>query len=327
MSPKPRTAGRKLWLPAAAGAGVLGVGIVAAVAMRPGTDAPAASKPAAEAPSAGEGAIAIVPTPDTAEVSFDGRVVAAKRVVMKRGASTTVVVRAPGYAEVRRTLVAGDGEHTETLQLAPVSRFEGVWRMADGDLRAFARQAERVDVFKLDAVSGPRRFFRHYAFATADHGVAFATDEEMVDSRAPDDPSCHLAVHVEYRYDPDADTLELHRDRVKVDLVDGHCIVRSHDPETSALVRVDEPRETHELAPPAGLPPANAKPTSKKLQTVKKPSKVIPFDTVGKKPPSPYTNTKQAPVENIFQAGDSQQAQNPPAQVNEPVQAPRGQKN
>jgi len=45
--------------------------------------------------------------------------------------------------------------------------------MASGELRALAREGERVDVFKLDAVAGPRRFFRHYAFVAADHGIAF----------------------------------------------------------------------------------------------------------------------------------------------------------
>src|SRR5258706_704828 len=126
--------------------------------------------------------------------------------------------------------------------------------MASGELRALAREGERVDVFKVDAVTGPKRFFRHYAFVAADHGVAFANDEEMVDNRAPDDPSCHLGVHVEYLYDPDADTLELHRDKVKVDFNGGHCVVHSHDPETTPLARVDQAHDTSVLEPPAGIP-------------------------------------------------------------------------
>jgi hypothetical protein len=228
---------------------------------------------------------------------------------------------------VRRTLEAGDGERTETVQLAPVSRFEGVWRMASGELRALAREGERVDVFKVDAVAGPRRFFRHYAFVPADRGIAFANDEEMVDQRAPDDPSCHLAVHVEYRYDADADALALRRDLVKIDFVDGHCVVRSHEPETTALVRVDQPHDTNVLAPPAGLPAQKPRAVTK---TLKKQPKVLPldvaksrpFDAPGKAPPSQFTNTKQQAVDNIYQ-GDSQQAANAPGpQVNAPVQVP-----
>ena len=148
----------------------------------------------------------------------------------------------------------------------------------------------------------------------------------MTDPRAADDPSCHLAVHVEYRYDPEADTLELRKDKLVVDLVSGHCVVRSHDPEVSQLARVDQAHETHVLEPPAGKAPDLTKSDVKKPIPKKLSKKVVPldpqtsFNTVGKKLPPPV-NTKQAPVDNIFQANDSQQAQNAPAPQAQP-QAP-----
>src|ERR1043165_7149857 len=54
-----------------------------------------------------------------------------------------------------------------------------------------------------------------YEFVRAERGVAFAVDDEIVDSRAPNDPACHVKVHVEYRYDPNGDVLEQRRDKVK----------------------------------------------------------------------------------------------------------------
>ena len=298
-------------MPAIAGVGVLGVGVVAVIAMRPGSDEP--TKPAAAAPrELGDGAITVVTTPETAQVSFDGHVVTSKRLVAKPGTSASIVVRAPGYGEVERTVTADANDKTETVELQPVTRFNGVWRMADGELRALAREGDRVDVFKVESVTGPRKFFRHYAFVLADKGVAFANDEEIVDSHAPDDPSCHIAAHVEYRYDPAADTLELHKDKVKIDFANGHCVVHSHDPETSALARVDNARDSDVVEPPAGKVLVKKAPPAKTV-VPKKQTAVIPLETTGKKPPSPYTNTKSAPTDNIFQ-NDSQQAQNAPPQ-------------
>jgi len=207
-----------------------------------------------------------------------------------------------------------------------VSRFDGVWRMPDGQLRALERKGDQVDISKLDAVTGPRKFFRHYGFVAAEHGVAFASDEEMVDPRAADDASCHLSVHVEYRYDPDADQLALRKDKLVVDFVDGHCVVRSHDPDTSQLGRVDQAHENHVIVPPAGqAPKLDVKPIPKK-PSQKLSKKVVPldpqtpFNSVSKQTPR-TVNTKQQAVDNVFQGGDGQQAQNAPAQP-QPQQAP-----
>ena len=62
-----------------------------------------------------------------------------------------------------------------------------------------------------------REFFKNYKFAPADKGIAFAADDEVVDPRKPDDPRCHVPVHVEYRYDPQEDVLEQRREKVKID--------------------------------------------------------------------------------------------------------------
>src|SRR5207249_6622956 len=126
-------------------------------------------------------------------------------VTAEPGAHVEIIVRKPGYLSVQRTAMAGEPATKLELELDSVIRFQGVWRLASGELRAFERHDERVDVSKLDEVSGPRHFYRHYSFAPADAGIAFGGDEEIVDPRAPDEPSCHVAVHVEYRYDQTLD--------------------------------------------------------------------------------------------------------------------------
>jgi serine/threonine-protein kinase len=121
ITAKPRPAGRKLWLPAAAGAGVLGVGVIAAIAMRPG-NSDDRGKPAIETHAAGDSAITVVASPDTAEVSFDGRVVPAKRVVLKRGASTSVVESDAGPAGSKR------GSARSTRTNVSCTRSSARWR-------------------------------------------------------------------------------------------------------------------------------------------------------------------------------------------------------
>ena len=72
----------------------------------------------------------------------------------------------------------------------------------------------------------------------------------------------------------------------------------------------------------------------KQSQIDKKSAANGPFDTVGKKPTSPYTTTKSSAVDNIRQANDPpSQAQiipqpkpaDPPIQTAEPQQAPQQQ--
>jgi tRNA A-37 threonylcarbamoyl transferase component Bud32 len=341
---------RTMIVPAVAGGGVLALAVVAFIAVRGGTDKPPSphtTDPAAQPAQPGTVTIDITSTPAAAEVRQGDRVVGKTPVALhlSPGATAEIVVTKPGYLAEQRTIIAKTSASVEQIPLVLVTRFEGVWQLPNGELRAFERRNDQVDVSKVDEVAGPRHFYRHYDLVTAVEGIAFASDEEFVDERAPDDPKCHIRVHVEYRYLPSEDTLELRRDNLKIDLVEGHCVVTARDVATKKLVRADTGRDTREVLAPAGVPPG------KSALKPRKASKVLPldpkaavqqkidaaanaakkkldqatafknkldaqakanaFDTVGQKPTSPYTNTKNQPADNIYQ-GDSQQAQNPP---------------
>jgi serine/threonine-protein kinase len=316
-APPPR-AGKRPWLPAVAGAGVLGVGVVAAVALRPGSEAaPAAPPPAHD----DEPTIQLTSTPDQAQVLVGGQAAGTTplSIHLARGASADVTLRKAGYLEAHRSVTA-----SAAFELTPVTGFEGVWRLPQGELRALAREGDRVDVFKLDTVTGPRRFYRHYAFAPADHGAAFASDEEIVDARAPDDPSCHVAVHVEYRYDPNGNTLELRREVAAIGFAGGHCVVNERRTETSALVRADGEADVHETPAPAG---------DVKVIRKRPPKKAPPKQdlTTGPAPNSPLADKKQNDNDLGQQKavdipqGNMEQAANPPPQP-APKSRPIGKK-
>jgi tRNA A-37 threonylcarbamoyl transferase component Bud32 len=202
-------------------------------------------------------ALAITTTPEGALVTLDQQLAGVAPITLHvaKGAKLDLRVAKPGYVIDHRTLAAGDSDSAMALQLGAVVRFEGVWRLPNGELRAFARTGDRVDVSKLEAVTGPRTFFRHYSFVDAPTGIAFADDEEVVDPRAPDDPACHQPVHVVYRYDAQHDTLVLDRPTVDVDFVAGHCVEHGQRTETVELVRVDGTRDApEELPAPVGVP-------------------------------------------------------------------------
>ena len=340
---------RAMVVPALAGAGVLGFAIVAFLMVRGGADRPRSETTADEEASAadrnspggqpaGTRRIDVISTPPGAEVRQGVRVIGATPMPLyvKPGASMAIIVTKPGYLPEERTVSAKADGSVEPFSLLAITRFEGVWRLPNGELRAFERRGEQIDVSKLDDVDGPKQFYRHYGLVTADQGVAFASEEEVVDPRAPDDSGCHLRVRVEYRYTPSDDVLELRRERVKIDLVEHHCVVRSRTVDADRLVRVDAGHDPADISAPAGAP-------SQAGQRARKPGKVLPidpkaavqqkldakassnaFDTVGKRPTSPYTTTKNRPVDNIYQ-GDSQQAQNPPQPQPQTQVAPQHQ--
>jgi tRNA A-37 threonylcarbamoyl transferase component Bud32 len=300
-APPPR-AGKRPWLPAVAGAGVLGVGVVAAVALRPGSEAAPAAPP-----PAGEDTIQLTSTPEQAQVLVAGQPAGTTplSIHLARGATADVTVRKAGYLEAHRSVTA-----SAAFELAPVTGFEGVWRLPQGELRALAREGDRVDVFKLDTVTGPRRFYRHYAFVPAEHGAAFASDEEIVDARGPDDPSCHVAVHVEYRYDPDANALELRREVAAIGFAGGHCVVNERRTEASELVRADGERDVHETPAPA---------VDVKVIRKRRPKRPPP-----KQPPAPKQDLTQLGTKGQqYNALDnSEQAANPPPPQQQAPNAP-----
>jgi hypothetical protein len=277
----------RLWIPAAAGAGVLGLSVAAIVALRgghaPTRTAASASPRVDRAPG-----VTIQSAPPGAELRLDGRVVGTTpaTVELTAGAPRALELRKPGFASVQAELAAGAAP--PVFQLAELRGFEGVWMVPGVGLRAFERSGEQVAISKLDAVDGPRTFFRRLAFEPAERGVTFATSEDIVDGRAPAEPSCHVPARVEYHYDPASDTLALRRERVAIDFVAGRCVRRSATLSPPLeLVRADRRSDTErEAVPPVGKPITSA--FAQKTNTTPiapKPSK--------KAPPTKKAQTKQ----------------------------------
>src|SRR5262249_42530401 len=151
-----------------------------------------------DAPPPGTVAIAIVSVPAHAQVLVGDRVIGETptQIHLAPGATKPVLVRKAGYVPEHREVTAGQPNSHGDLVLDEIKQFQGVWQLATGELRVFERAGDQVDVYKLQAVSGAREFYRHYAFVPSDRGVAFAIDEEMIDQRAPGDASCHVSAHV-----------------------------------------------------------------------------------------------------------------------------------
>ena len=305
---------RKLWLPAVAGAGVLGVAVIVAVGARPSHDSPA--RPAAV--PADSITVAVESEPANAEIRVDGQLrgKTPKQLAIKARESVDVLVSKPGYLAEKRTVTATIPTIVD-VRLAEVTRFKGVWRLANGELRAFERNGDQVDVYKLEEVAGRRAFFKHYPFTATDIGVAFASEDEIVDPRAPDDARCHVRVRVEYRYDPERDTLEQLRDNVVIDVKDGSCVVRSREVQPTTLARVDTPTDTVRVEAPVGVPvKAKPKPAPKAANGNKKALSKLDVTKTATKPTQAYTGAKQPPDSSLGQQNlPPQQAQQ---QINEP---------
>ncbi|HEY1547140.1 MAG TPA: serine/threonine-protein kinase [Kofleriaceae bacterium] len=278
---------QRAWLAPALGVGVLALaGAIAVVTLHHNT-APAQA-PAAAQPPANTVAIPVTTSPDGALVSVDDKLVGPAPVTLHvpRHETIVVAVTKPGYLAQTLHLGTGDNDADSPLavHLAAVTRFEGVWRLPTGELRALRRRDDSVEISKLDAVDGPRRFFRRYAFVETARGTAFASDDEVVDPHAPDDPTCHQPVHIVYRYDAQTDVLELDQPIVDVSFIAGHCVAKATTVQTSALARVDAPSETEHLPAPVGI-----------VRTSKsRPKQQAAQKTVAKKP-TPLLPAKNAP--------------------------------
>ncbi len=245
---------RRPWIPAVAGLGVLGVAIGGVIAARGGSnhDQPAAHGDD-DVAAAGTVAIDISSTPDHALLSIGDRLVGATphAIHVAPNSAVELTVRKPGYLPDHHTMTSGTTDSVLALTLGEVTRFKGVWKLPNGELRAFERSADQVDVFKLDEVAGERRFYKHYAFVDAVAGIAFAADDELV-GPVRDDPACHVPIRVEYRYDAAADTLVVRRPKLVFEVVGGHCVPQSHEIETGTLTRVDGGHDTIEVLARAG---------------------------------------------------------------------------
>ncbi|MFT3699820.1 MAG: protein kinase [Kofleriaceae bacterium] len=303
-------------------------------------------KPATAPPAVDPSAIAVdvTSTPAGALVSLDGKVMGATPMTLHvaKRAHVELDIAKPGYLATHRPFEAGDESTELAVNLGAVTRFEGVWKLPNGELRAFERNGDRVAVSKLASVDGKRELYKQYPFVAIDKGVAFALDDEVIDPRAPDDKSCHVTVHVEYRYDAARDQLQLVRPVAKIDFVDNQCVTRGQTISTEVLTRVDAAKDTVDVPAPAGdlgkLSKMSVPPSKKPIaQKATKPDKtqVLPFKqatvNTGKKsktaqvqdldePPTnalPQTNAPDIPQTQVKPTPPTQQRQ-APQQVGNP---------
>ncbi|HVK88245.1 MAG TPA: serine/threonine-protein kinase [Kofleriaceae bacterium] len=297
----------RLWVPAAAGAGVLGMSIAAVLALQGGEDDPPRREPelAPSAAPAGTAPFELLTAPPGAEVRRGGKLLGTTPIALDVAPSERfhVELRKPGYETITTEVSGKRAPFSSAYGLTEIAGFEGVWTLPGGQLRAFRRTGDRVAINKLDTVDGAQTFFRHLDFVAAETGVTFATSEEVIDPRAPNEPSCHIPHRVEYHYEPATDAFELRRERVVVDLVGGSCVKRSAalDPPIK-LARADRRSETERVT----LPPVG-KPVFEK----KKPAKSAPVKSA-----TNAKNAKQKAFEAVQNAdtpsGPQPQAANPP---------------
>jgi serine/threonine-protein kinase len=305
----PPSGNHKLMMPAVVGSSVLGVALVVVLTTRDRE-----TKPHRPAPAVVAGhAVSITTTPSDAEVRTDHVLgVTPFTLELADGRPLAVTLAKPGYLAKQVSI-----EQSAHFDLDVVTQFQGVWRMETGELRAFERRDDEVTVFKLREVAGEREFFKNYKFTAAQQGVVFASDDEVIDQRAPNDPRCHVPVRVEYHYDPAGDVLEQKRDKVSIDFVHGSCVVRSRVAETTPLVRVDAAHETVEISAPAGN--FGTTKTAKKKVLAVDPTPSKSAQNVTKKPTATYNDPgemagKQAPIDTNAQIAPQPNAP-PPSQV------------
>jgi len=267
-------AARRAVVPAAIGAGVLGVSIIGVLAVRGAGGGEAATT-----------RVAIASQPAGATVVLDGEIVGAtpRTLDVDRARAHTIELRKPGYLPAARQLDPAGG--ALAIELASVSGFDGVWQLPDGRLRRFKRTGERVDVYARDAIAGTDGASHTYDFTTAERGVAFAGTEVVADERSSD-PSCRIAHGVDYRYEPGTpETLTVALERVGVAVTDGHCVVTTRAPGAPlALRRVDKVDlgEVRYSEAPIGMP--QEPPAKKRPRLAQKspnpPPAPIPNDTM-----------------------------------------------
>ncbi|MBK9032008.1 MAG: protein kinase [Myxococcales bacterium] len=220
--------GRARWIGGAGAAVLLAGGAVLVLgrdAARPPGGAPApAPKPVITA------GVAIVTSPAGAIVTRGGQRVGETPVTVPAATGETVAIELslPGYVAVARQLTVGDGPAELRVDLARASGFDGVWRLPEGELRAFERRDDQVAGFRLRAPGDPREFLRFFTFAPARPGaVAFTATEPFVVEEAPDEPSCNIPLRAEYVYRPADDQLEVRRERAKYTVAGGRCTLEA----------------------------------------------------------------------------------------------------
>ncbi len=336
---------RSMVAPAAAGIGVLALVVVGFVVVRDGKD-PSVDAPRASASRISDGfvRIQVITQPAAATVMRDDKLVGSSPATLevRPGAPLTIRITKPGYRPIVEVITPAMLILTKDVlvrrDLQAITGFEGVWAMPSGQLRAFQRVGESIEVYKLATVTGEREFWRRFELVepTAPGEVVFAISTELTDERGVRDPSCQIAHRVEYHFDPASELLDVRAERVETARQNGRCIVRTRLPGLPIqLARADrETGDTRWTQPPVGkpapLPPvSDRKPPPNRAnkdvaaredrtpaQTVR--PKLPPTEglNVGNEPPTqaqPAPQAQQAPqTQEVLPRGDSQVAPLPP---------------
>jgi tRNA A-37 threonylcarbamoyl transferase component Bud32 len=302
-------------------------------------DGSARSSSPADRGAAVNGATAeVLSSPPGATIVIDGAEVGVtpKRIDVPPGKTVALEARKPGYLPQRRTVGAGA---VIELALQPVDAFEGTWALPSGELRRFQRQGELVVALRLAAASEPGTYYRKFQFvASTGATVSFAAEEEFVDPRAPDEATCHVPLTAQYDYDTGGDELELRNERVRLDVINGRCVVVEQgwgDPQP--LTRVDRSADTgtwaesragagpidvvaNPASEPAPAEPIDAKPTKPRPKKRPKIEPPPPQQQQNAAPPTPPPATKGAvkPTTSKVDPGMSQIAPPPQAGATPP---------
>jgi tRNA A-37 threonylcarbamoyl transferase component Bud32 len=211
---------RGLWI-GAAGLAVVAAGGAVVLVGRDGGSTPAARP---SAPPRTE--LMIATTPPGAVITRGGQRIGETPLALAATPGETIAIELsrPGYVAVTRQVTVERDRAELRVDLAVASGFDGVWRLPSGELRAFARDDERVAGFRLRSPTERREFLRFFAFAPSRPGtVMFTASEPFVAEEAPDEPSCNFPLGAEYVYRPTGDVLELRKERAKYTFADGRC--------------------------------------------------------------------------------------------------------
>jgi hypothetical protein len=272
--------------------------------------------------------------PSGAEVRQGDRAVGRTPLILRapKGEQVTIVVEYPGYAAATRSVEAAPDAVVE-VTLDPVRAFEGVWQIPGGEYRMFRRDGELVAGFALEGAEGEPEFLRNYSFLPAPAGaVAFTGSHEHVDERAASEPSCHIRLEMQYRYQPASDKLELRKQQADYAFEGRRCILRgdldwgefeaatriSH---ATLVTRVTAPGGAKPQAPLAPVPKRQQ--LEKKKKTVKKAPdpKGAQLDAIS----PPAANAAPPPAANE-PGGLQQQASEPPPQQSVPFTGAKSRK-
>ncbi|MFN0247439.1 MAG: serine/threonine protein kinase [Kofleriaceae bacterium] len=308
---------KKLWLPAAVGAGVLALSIGAVLSLRgggnDGDDRDTRPNVNPTPPSAdGMVRIDVDSVPRGATVtrgSMSTSTTTPTTLEAKDGEAVAFDVSKPGYATVHHEVVARAGVKIAPIALALITGFEGVWMLPDGSLRHFRRDGERVTASKLASVDGARAFFRQYDLIPATSGASFSTTENIHEPGRPEHPSCYFPYTTEYHYDPASDHLTVRREHIVSDVIEGKCVQKSSKMmEPEHLVRADRATSTERES----------------LAPVGKPTQIDTVTLPGEKKPTPKKEPPKKGLEPFEKKGAAQQNKEPPPkQVKAPPQLQR----